>query len=160
MEELDDSMDDVLASMDMSEMDVPSTSKEPEKEASKPVEIKNAEKEIKFNSNAVQVHPNQKGNPLLKSVTNVPWEYNETIVPDYLVGKNGNNLKILIIILLPKFAVLSTFSLCSVPVHQVSQLKARLHSRETKKAWQKLSASCPFGSRGHQGMPECIKAPY
>lgn len=31
------------------------------------------------------VNPRQKGNPLLKSVRNVPWEYDD-IVPDYQMG--------------------------------------------------------------------------
>lgn len=29
----------------------------------------------------------QRGNPLLKSISNVPWEYDETIVPDYVMGR-------------------------------------------------------------------------
>lgn len=33
------------------------------------------------------VNPKQKGNPLLKSINNVPWEY-EDIVPDYQMGKS------------------------------------------------------------------------
>lgn len=33
----------------------------------------------------ISVHPKQRGNPLLKSITNVPWEFDE-IVPDYVVG--------------------------------------------------------------------------
>lgn len=35
----------------------------------------------------VLVHPNQKGNPLLQFVTNVPYEFDETIVPDFVVGR-------------------------------------------------------------------------
>lgn len=31
------------------------------------------------------VNPKQRGNPLLKSVTNVPWEFDD-IVPDYQMG--------------------------------------------------------------------------
>ncbi|XP_077266052.1 DNA excision repair protein Ercc1 [Temnothorax americanus] len=37
-------------------------------------------------SNIVFVSPKQKGNPLLKYITNVPWEYSD-IVPDYVMGK-------------------------------------------------------------------------
>ncbi|KRT81400.1 hypothetical protein AMK59_5020, partial [Oryctes borbonicus] len=33
------------------------------------------------------VNPKQKGNPLLKSVRNVPWEYDD-IVPDYQMGRS------------------------------------------------------------------------
>lgn len=32
------------------------------------------------------VSPKQKGNPLLKAISNVPWEY-EDIVPDYQMGR-------------------------------------------------------------------------
>lgn len=32
------------------------------------------------------VNPKQKGNPLLKAISNVPWEYDD-IVPDYQMGK-------------------------------------------------------------------------
>lgn len=32
------------------------------------------------------VNPKQKGNPLLKSITNIPWEYDD-IVPDYQMGR-------------------------------------------------------------------------
>ncbi|CAG2059653.1 unnamed protein product, partial [Timema podura] len=37
-------------------------------------------------SNAVLVSPKQRGNLLLKSICNVPWEYME-IIPDYVMGK-------------------------------------------------------------------------
>lgn len=36
-------------------------------------------------SNCLLVNPKQKGNPILKSVRNVPWEYDE-IIPDYQMG--------------------------------------------------------------------------
>lgn len=39
-------------------------------------------------SHAIQVHPKQRGNPLLKSITNVAWEF-EDIVPDYVVGRTA-----------------------------------------------------------------------
>ncbi|KAJ9593101.1 hypothetical protein L9F63_027657, partial [Diploptera punctata] len=32
------------------------------------------------------VNPRQKGNPILKAICNVPWEYEE-IIPDYVMGK-------------------------------------------------------------------------
>uniref|UniRef100_A0A1B6EQ02 DNA excision repair protein ERCC-1 n=1 Tax=Cuerna arida TaxID=1464854 RepID=A0A1B6EQ02_9HEMI len=38
-------------------------------------------------SNSVLVSPKQRGNPLLKSISNVPWEYDESIVPDYVMGR-------------------------------------------------------------------------
>lgn len=39
-------------------------------------------------SHAIQVNPKQRGNPLLKSITNVTWEF-EDIVPDYVVGRTA-----------------------------------------------------------------------
>lgn len=33
----------------------------------------------------ISVHPKQRGNPILKSITNVPYEFDD-IVPDYIVG--------------------------------------------------------------------------
>ncbi|XP_039314537.1 DNA excision repair protein ERCC-1 isoform X4 [Solenopsis invicta] len=36
--------------------------------------------------NTVFVNPKQRGNPLLKFITNVSWEYSD-IVPDYVMGK-------------------------------------------------------------------------
>lgn len=37
-------------------------------------------------SNSILVNPKQRGNPILKSITNIPWEFDETIIPDYVVG--------------------------------------------------------------------------
>lgn len=92
MDDLDDSMNEVLANMEIPDVQQPSTSKKDEITTGN-IE-KQAEKEIKYsNPNAVQVNSNQRGNPLLKSVVNVPWEYNDKIIPDYVVGKNGKNLK-------------------------------------------------------------------
>ncbi|XP_033119004.1 DNA excision repair protein ERCC-1-like [Anneissia japonica] len=39
-------------------------------------------------SNCLIVHPKQRGNPILKHVRNVPYEYRE-IVPDYIMGKTS-----------------------------------------------------------------------
>lgn len=39
-------------------------------------------------SNSILVNPKQRGNPLLKSITNVTWEF-EDIVPDYVVGRTA-----------------------------------------------------------------------
>lgn len=38
-------------------------------------------------ANAILVNPRQKGNPLLKHIGKVPWEYDERIVPDYVMGR-------------------------------------------------------------------------
>ncbi|XP_073985433.1 DNA excision repair protein Ercc1 [Rhodnius prolixus] len=37
--------------------------------------------------NAILVNPCQKGNPLLKHISSVPWEFEEGIVPDYILGR-------------------------------------------------------------------------
>lgn len=39
-------------------------------------------------SHAILVNPKQRGNPLLKSITNAVWEF-EDIVPDYIVGRTA-----------------------------------------------------------------------
>ncbi|XP_076631758.1 DNA excision repair protein Ercc1 [Colletes latitarsis] len=38
--------------------------------------------------NTLLVNPKQKGNPLLKSISNIPWEFSE-IVPDYVMGRTS-----------------------------------------------------------------------
>nr|CAG4641976.1 EOG090X0BTB [Eurycercus lamellatus] len=38
-----------------------------------------------YKSGSIMVNQRQRGNPLLKSIRNVPWEYGE-IVPDYVMG--------------------------------------------------------------------------
>ncbi|CAO1415907.1 unnamed protein product [Diamesa tonsa] len=81
MDDIDDSFDDVLASMEMPQTAAPSRIQP------KPVEI--VEKP-KINSlHAIQVNPKQRGNPLLKSISSIPWEYNDQIIPDYVVGKSA-----------------------------------------------------------------------
>lgn len=32
------------------------------------------------------------GNPILKSIANVPWEFDDSIIPDYVVGKTAGIL--------------------------------------------------------------------
>lgn len=41
---------------------------------------------IVSNPHSLLVNPKQKGNPLLRSIKNVPWEYHN-IVPDYQMGR-------------------------------------------------------------------------
>ncbi|KAF7395543.1 hypothetical protein HZH68_009593 [Vespula germanica] len=43
-------------------------------------------KKINVRINTLLVSPKQKGNPLLKFIINIPWEYSD-IVPDYVMGK-------------------------------------------------------------------------
>ncbi|CAG0887348.1 unnamed protein product [Cyprideis torosa] len=40
----------------------------------------------KFNPRAILVNERQRGNPLLKHIRSVPWEYSSTIVPDYVMS--------------------------------------------------------------------------
>lgn len=40
-------------------------------------------------SNSILVNPKQRGNPILKSIINIPWEFDEAIIPDYIVGATG-----------------------------------------------------------------------
>uniref|UniRef100_A0A224XW85 DNA excision repair protein ERCC-1 n=1 Tax=Panstrongylus lignarius TaxID=156445 RepID=A0A224XW85_9HEMI len=37
--------------------------------------------------NAILVNPCQRGNPLLKHICSVPWEFEEGIIPDYVMGR-------------------------------------------------------------------------
>jgi len=88
MDDLDDSMNDILANMDIPEDIQPTTSKG--SDISKESSQNKVQNEVKLITSAkIQVNSNQRGNPLLKSITNVPWEYNDKIVPDYVVGKHG-----------------------------------------------------------------------
>lgn len=97
----DDSFDDILANMEIPEdpikkqaaaanKDTPgpsnqaAVSKAPEPAKPAPIET-----EKPRYANAVQVHPNQRGNPILKAITNIPWEFNSQIVPDYVVGRTA-----------------------------------------------------------------------
>ncbi|KAH8320531.1 hypothetical protein KR067_004800 [Drosophila pandora] len=41
------------------------------------------------NPHSVLVHSKQRGNPILKSIQNVPLEYRDDIVPDYVVGRTS-----------------------------------------------------------------------
>ena len=40
-------------------------------------------------SGGIQVNSRQKGNPILKSVRSVPWEFTDQIVPDYVIGQRA-----------------------------------------------------------------------
>jgi DNA excision repair protein ERCC-1 len=88
MDDMDDSFDDLLANMEMPE--VPSRSETPASTSSStvpaPAQPSTSTEVItekpKY-SNAVQVNPKQRGNPILKAITNIPWEFNDKIIPDY-----------------------------------------------------------------------------
>lgn len=105
MDKIDDSFDDVLATFDIHESvdepvetsDQPSTTSNSEilpkssftSEAGKSTSTSTATIEKPKYSNSIKVHPNQRGNPILKSITNIPWEFDSTIVPDYIVGRTA-----------------------------------------------------------------------
>ncbi|KAE8751702.1 hypothetical protein FOCC_FOCC001550 [Frankliniella occidentalis] len=40
-------------------------------------------------SHALLVSPKQKGNPALKAVSNIPWEFDESILADYVMGPSS-----------------------------------------------------------------------
>lgn len=43
-------------------------------------------------TNCILVNPKQRGNPILKSITNIPWEFDDGIIPDYVVGTTAGIL--------------------------------------------------------------------
>lgn len=103
MDEFDDSFDDLLANMEIPESNKKGHSSDLEADPpstilpSPNIPIPSTSSSIQPHSepitekpkysNAVQVNPKQRGNPILKSITNIPWEFNDKIIPDYVVGK-------------------------------------------------------------------------
>lgn len=51
----------------------------------------NPQKRAKI-SGSIVVSSRQRGNPILKSIRLVPWEFSDTIVPDYLIGEKASAL--------------------------------------------------------------------
>ena len=43
-------------------------------------------------SGSITVSSRQRGNPILKSVRSVPWEFSDSIVPDYILGNKAGAL--------------------------------------------------------------------
>lgn len=97
MDDFDDSFDDVLANMEIPEdpkqkdqqkQNLPGPSKVSTELLATPAAptLSSGSEKPKY-SNAIQVNPKQRGNPILKSITNIPWEFNDQIVPDFVVGK-------------------------------------------------------------------------
>lgn len=100
---MDDSFDDIIANMEMPEdpglkapkiMKMNKPDDEVVKSSSSNISCASSSSNTNRNAassskNAIQVNPNQKGNPLLKAITNIPWEFNSEIIPDYIVGANG-----------------------------------------------------------------------
>lgn len=101
-----DSFDDALANIDLPKNDehAPSEAKKPklafEDNDDEDMVLANielpstsTEKVIPAaKANWVLVNPKQRGNPVLKSISNVPWEFDETIIPDYVVGSTAGIL--------------------------------------------------------------------
>ncbi|KAJ0178930.1 hypothetical protein K1T71_005705 [Dendrolimus kikuchii] len=83
--ELEDGFDDLLA--EISEPTSPKQLKVDEIEEARPGNSQEPlSKPASSRTHCVLVNQKQRGNPVLKYVTSVPWEY-EDIVPDYEVGK-------------------------------------------------------------------------
>lgn len=59
----------------------------PTQQLTVPVATRNINK-----SHTIMVHPKQRGNPILKSITNVPWEFEDGILVDYVVGATAGIL--------------------------------------------------------------------
>ncbi|XP_055524808.1 DNA excision repair protein ERCC-1 [Wyeomyia smithii] len=78
---LDDSSDDVLANLDLPPPAKKLATTEPQPSTSTAV----AQQSKIIKSYCILVNPKQRGNPLLKSIQNLPWVYDD-IVPDYVVG--------------------------------------------------------------------------
>ncbi|XP_068912357.1 DNA excision repair protein ERCC-1 isoform X1 [Tenebrio molitor] len=78
---LDESLDNVAAEF-ASEFAPEECKKSNENEEINPQTSKGSK------THCLLVSPKQRGNPLLKSVCNVPWEYDD-IVPDYQMGKTS-----------------------------------------------------------------------
>ncbi|XP_017039290.1 DNA excision repair protein ERCC-1 [Drosophila ficusphila] len=89
----DDSFNDVLGSMEM-----PSAAKQAKVEAPQTVPVETPSSsaascptpaKAPSNPHSVLVHSKQRGNPILKSILNVPLEFRDDIVPDYVVGRTS-----------------------------------------------------------------------
>ncbi|KAG5680414.1 hypothetical protein PVAND_009922 [Polypedilum vanderplanki] len=98
MDLLDDSFDKVIFDVEIpedskqkSEIQAgPSTSSASVSKQNEKSQENQPEKEVViYVGNAIQVNPCQKGNPLLKSINSIPWEFNEKLIPDYVVGKRA-----------------------------------------------------------------------
>lgn len=87
MDQYEDSFDDILAKMEMPED--PKFEHQLAEGSSKTENFKEPEPNKTKYANAIQVNPKQRGNPILKSITNIPYEFNDQILADYIVGKTA-----------------------------------------------------------------------
>ncbi|XP_075971475.1 DNA excision repair protein Ercc1 [Anticarsia gemmatalis] len=88
--ELEDGFDDLLAEI-KEDVDEVASPKKPKLEEKPGLVQPGASKEIvtkpaSSKTHCVLVNQKQRGNPVLKFITSVPWEYDD-IIPDYEVGK-------------------------------------------------------------------------
>uniref|UniRef100_A0A336M8L9 DNA excision repair protein ERCC-1 n=1 Tax=Culicoides sonorensis TaxID=179676 RepID=A0A336M8L9_CULSO len=84
----DDSFDAELASLELPQPPAPKLAAIETQSAESTTEQENettgtVKKALK--QNCILVNPKQRGNPIIKSITTVPWEWDD-IVPDYVVG--------------------------------------------------------------------------
>lgn len=90
MEDLnDDSFDDVLACMDIPTAPKQTKIQAASETATTSSSIAGIAKPPPSNPHSVLVHTKQRGNPILKSILNVPLEYRDDIIPDYVVGRTA-----------------------------------------------------------------------
>ena len=80
-----DSDDEALANMEMPESSPQPKVVSSSESSSVPVIEKIPTKSV----HSILVNPKQRGNPLLKAINNIPWEFDDSIVPDYVVGKTA-----------------------------------------------------------------------
>lgn len=97
----DDSFDDVLATIEIpSEPKVPKIEKTQNASSSTSVNVNGTTAKIggalpaplpktASNPHCILVNPKQRGNPVLKCIVNVPIEFRNDIVPDYVVGRTS-----------------------------------------------------------------------
>lgn len=91
---MNDSLDDALQDFDIpSDTKIPKLSQTAAQKDGSSSTIATAgpsptKKVVSTVSHAILVNPKQRGNPLLKSISNVVWEF-EDIVPDYVVGRTA-----------------------------------------------------------------------
>ncbi|XP_017867752.1 PREDICTED: DNA excision repair protein ERCC-1 [Drosophila arizonae] len=94
MEDLDDdSFDDVLACMDIppapKQTKIQPATETATTSSSTATTSTGTVKAAPSNPHSVLVHTKQRGNPILKSILNVPLEYRDDIIPDYVVGRTA-----------------------------------------------------------------------
>lgn len=89
---MDDNIEDDSFNAAMASIDIPTEAKKAKTgetlQTSNESEGNSVKKPSVNKSNCILVSTKQRGNPLLKSIINVPWEYDD-IVPDYIVGSKA-----------------------------------------------------------------------